>query len=115
MKLTKKNARQHREILRRIKAGIPLAGLLTGMAVLTGCDELKPVGTEPRTVGKEPAPVKLAGDEPAPVQCPAPAPGDGARESVPPPRTTGLPVPPRPPRPLAGEPVVAPKKAPAGK
>ena len=90
MKLTKKNAARQREILRRVKAGIPLAGLLTGMAMLTGCDQLKPVGTEPRTVGKEPAPVKLAGDEPAPVRT--------AGEELP------LPPPPPPPRPLAGEP-----------
>ena len=97
MKLSGKNAKRQREILRRLKSGIPLAGLLTGMAVVTGCDQLKPVGTEPRTVGKEPAPIKLAGDEPAPAQCPAPAPTNGAGETVPPP-------PPPPPRPLAGEP-----------
>ena len=132
MKLSKKNALRHREILRRVKAGIPLAGLLTGMAVLTGCDKLQPVGTEPRTVGKEPAPIKLAGDEPAPVRtvgeepepakCPAPAPkpapGSGAREVAPPNRTAGVPLPPPPPppppRPLAGIPVT-PDRSPKGK
>lgn len=102
MKLSKKNAARHREILRRVKAGLPLAGLLTGMAVLTGCDQLKPVGTEPRTVGKEPAPVKLAGDEPALVRT--------AGEELPPPP----PPPPQPPRPLAGEPP-APGCSPKGK
>ena len=124
MKLSKKNALRHREILRRVKAGIPLAGLLTGMAVLTGCDQLKPVGTEPRTVGKEPAPIKLAGDEPAPVRtpgeepapakCPAPAATDRVREVTGSNRTTGTPLPPPPPPPppppLAGLPVTPPPR-----
>ena len=116
MKLSKKNALRHREILRRVKAGVPLAGLLTGMAVLTGCDQLKPVGTEPRTVGKEPAPVKLAGDEPALVRtageepasakCPVPASTNGTGGAT----CTPPPPPPPPPRPLAGLPITPPPR-----
>lgn len=93
MKLSGRNVQRQREILRRLKSGIPLAGLLAGMAVTTGCDRLKPVGTEPCTDGKEPAPIKLAGDEPAPARCPVSAPTNGVDKPVPPPPPlAGLPV-----------------------
>lgn len=71
MKLTKKSNRRQKAILERIKAGLPVAGLITSMVALTGCEgPFQPVGTEPnRTVGKEPAEkvYPLAGDEPAPA------------------------------------------------
>lgn len=71
MKLTKKTSGRQKAILARIKAGLPVAGLITGMVALTGCEgSLQPVGTEPgRTVGKSPAEkvYPLAGDVPAPA------------------------------------------------
>jgi len=71
MKLTKKSNQRQKAILERIKAGLPVAGLITSMVALTGCEgQFQPVGTEPnRTVGKEPTEkvYPLAGDEPAPA------------------------------------------------
>ena len=71
MKLTKKTSGRQKAILARIKAGLPVAGLITGMVALTGCEgSLQPVGVEPgRTVGKSPAEkvYPLAGDVPAPA------------------------------------------------
>lgn len=69
MKLTRKNSGRQKAILARIKAGLPVAGLITSMVALTGCEgSLQPVGIEPgRTVGKSPAEdiQPLAGDVPA--------------------------------------------------
>ena len=69
MKLSRKNSGRQKAILARIKAGLPVAGLITSMVALTGCEgSLQPVGTEPgRTVGKSPAEkaYPLAGDVPA--------------------------------------------------
>lgn len=119
MKLSKKTSRRQKEILERIKKGLPVAGLITGLVALSGCDNpLQPVGIEPNhvvgkyttenreqkppepVVGTMPAKVpqqgnctRTAGEEPVPPPPPPPPPPKILRPAGVPPPVPGKPPP----------------------